>query len=550
MSLAILSMFLPVSWATAASALPQGFGAGQVEKQIEGMPAAKEAPRAAGLPESAKTRVNLQTPGFVLSGVLVEGATVYDSLDFLPQYRDDLGKMISVEDLRRIAEAITRKYHADGYFLSHTILPAQNIEFGIVRIRVIEGYVSQWQPNGGEQSDDPLLHRVLDALIGQRPLRRAVLDAAFQKLAAVPDLSLHPYVRPLEDPVGAYVLDLGAKRRRFAGGVSVDNHGSQYIGPVEGVVALRAFGLSGHHETYGVKFATTSEPGELHYYEFNSDWLLGTGGTVFQFGAAHTASHPGSILKPLDTSIENERWFIGLLYPLQRSSDTSASAGLELSSYHSRTDLLGAKRLEDQLNAMKLSMRYVHQPEEAVSYALSVALIQGLDIGGSKVVDTQSVGVVGRPDFGKVTLNYQYARIFRHRWEALAQIDGQYAATSLPSSELYSLGGAGFGRAYDPSEVTGDHGLAGRVELDYLPATAASVRMTSFAFYDIGKVWQIGSQAGAGTASLASAGLGMRLAVAGVTAYVEAAKPLTRPVASRESNTKGARVFAGLSYEF
>jgi hemolysin activation/secretion protein len=535
----------------AAPALPQGFGAGQVEKQVEGLPAAKPAPRAAPLPESAQTRVTLQAQSFVLSGVLVEGATVYHNLDFLPQYRDYLGHRITVQDLSRIADAITRKYHDDGYFLSHTLLPAQRIEFGIVRIRVIEGYIARWQVTGGSRADDPLLDKILDSVTAQRPLRRATLDAAFHKLAVLPDLSIHPYVRPLDDPLGAYVLELSAQRRRFAGAISIDNHGSEYIGPVEGVLALSAFDLTGHHESYQLKFATTSETGELHYYEFNSGWLIGTGGAVLQFGAARTLSYPGSLLKPLDAHIENERLFLGLLYPLQRTSDTAATAGLELSSYRSRTDLFGVKRLEDELHSLKLSYRYVHQPEENSTHVVSAALVQGLDVAGSKVVDVQNGSGIGQADFSKLTLDYEYLHVFRRRWEALVQIDGQYAADALPSSERYSLGGAGFGRAYDPSEITGDHGLAGRLELDYLYANGAGTRQLSpYVFYDLGKVWQVEPEVTGEEASLASAGLGARLAAAGVSAYLEAARPLTRPVASQGADGKDLRVFAGLSYEF
>lgn len=548
---ATLSNFTHAPTLLAAPALPQGFGPGQIEKQIEGMPSTQAAPRAAQLPEAAKTQVAMKEQSFVLTGVLVEGSTVFNSIDFLPLYQSYLGDRTTVDDLRKIADAITRKYHEAGYFLSHTFLPAQRIEFGIVRIRVIEGYISNWRLSGEVNARDPLLKKILRPVIEQRPLRREVLDAAFQNLAALPDLRLHPYVRALADRLGAYELELRAEQKRFAGGLSVDNHGSEYIGPVQGVLALQALDLTGHHETYQLKLATTSETSELHYFDISTEWLAGEKGARVRFGAAHTASHPGSLLKPLDTYIENDRVRLGILYPLRRTADESIYLSAEFNTYRSRTDLFGAKRLEDRLNSVMLSYRQFYRPEEAVTHVVVMSLTQGLKIAGSEVLDTQTGTGVGRPDFGKVNFNYAYLRIIKRRWELSAQVDGQYAANVLPGSERYSIGGAQFGRAYDPSEITGDHGLAGRLEIAYgRTETAPRWRFSPYGFYDLGAVWQVHPQISADRASLASCGLGVRVASAGFSTYLEVGKPLTRAVASQGSDGKKARVFAGMAYQF
>lgn len=547
----ILANLAHASTALAADALPQGFGSGQIEKQIEGMPSTQAAPQSAQLPEAAKTQVTMKEQSFVLTGVLIEGATVFDSLDFLPLYKSYLGEKTTVDDLRKIADAITRKYHGAGYFLSHTFLPAQRIEFGIVRIRVIEGYISNLRISGEVNGSDSLLKKMLRPVMEQRPLRREVLDAAFQNLSALPGLSLHPYVRALPEQLGAYELELRAEQKRFAVGLSIDNHGSEYIGPVQGVLALQAFDLTGQHETYQLKVATTSETSELHYYDISTEWLLGVKGARLQFGAARTTSNPGSLLKPLDAYIENDRIRLGVLYPLRRTANESTTLGMALVSYRSRTDLFGIKRLEDHLNSVMLSYRHVYRPEEAVTHVMGLSLTQGLNIAGSKVLDTQTGPGVGRPDFGKMAINYAYMLVIKHRWELSALIDGQYAANALPGSERYSIGGAQFGRAYDPSEITGDHGLAGRLEMAFLQSNATRRwRISPYGFYDLGAVWQVHPQNSGGSASLASCGLGLRAASAGFSAYLEAGKPLTRAVASQGSDGKKARVFAGIAYRF
>ncbi len=67
---------------------------------------------------------------FVLSGIVVEGSTVYRQADFLPLYKSLLGKEVSLADIRRIARAITAMYRRDGYILSQAIVPPQTIRNG------------------------------------------------------------------------------------------------------------------------------------------------------------------------------------------------------------------------------------------------------------------------------------------------------------------------------------------------------------------------------------------------------------------------------------
>ncbi len=67
---------------------------------------------------------------FVLSGIVVEGSTVYRQADFLPLYKSLLGKEVSLSVIRRVARDITALYLRDGYILSQAIVPPQTIRNG------------------------------------------------------------------------------------------------------------------------------------------------------------------------------------------------------------------------------------------------------------------------------------------------------------------------------------------------------------------------------------------------------------------------------------
>src|SRR5262249_38958952 len=74
-----------------------------------------------------------------------------------------------------------------------------------------------------------------------------------------------------------------------------------------------------------------------------------------------------------------------------------------------------------------------------------------------------------RPDargqFTKVNLHLSRYRDLGRYFGVYAALDGQYAVDPLLLSEEFSLGGQPYGRGYDYGELTGDHGIAGLVEL-------------------------------------------------------------------------------------
>jgi len=260
-----------VAMVCGAETLPQGFDPAQAERQIEKTPLPDHRPAAAATLEATKTRVDLPEQAFILSGVLIEGATVYSNLDFLPSYQPYLGQRVTVRELRAIADAITRRYQDDGFFLSNAVLPAQSIEFGVVRIRVVEGYIRDWRVIDGAETPDARIDRILQPVLAWRPVRRADLISTLKRLGDLPGLTLEPNLRAVEPP-GAYELLLGVRRKRFEGAISIDNRGSEAIGPTRAIAAFRLLNPTGRYEAYQLKLATAEQTRELGYGDASTDW--------------------------------------------------------------------------------------------------------------------------------------------------------------------------------------------------------------------------------------------------------------------------------------
>jgi hemolysin activation/secretion protein len=116
----------------------------------------------------------------------------------------------------------------------------------------------------------------------------------------------------------------------------------------------------------------------------------------------------------------------------------------------------------------------------------------------------------GRSDFTKFEANA--ARLQSTKWgfNLYTALRGQYTDDVLLSAEEFGFGGSEMGRAYDSSEIAGDRGVAGTVEVRVpLTKQLLGIQSEPYAFYDLGKVWNLDT--GGESFSAAAAGAGLRL---------------------------------------
>ena len=215
---------------------------------------------------------------------------------------------------------------------------------------------------------------------------------------------------------------------------------------------------------------------------------------------------------------------------------------------------------DDRLRVLRVGATYDFIDQFRGINLIDGEFSQGLDILNES--NDNSSRLNGRTNFSKVNLDYsrlQHLGFITPGLNLLGSLIGQYSFSQLLSFEEFGIGGAEFGRAYDPFEVTGDHGLAGKLELQWGQNTTfedleALTGYQLFAFYDLGAVWQIdtaGKFLTSNRQSVASAGLGVRFNLwDNVSGLVEVAKPLTRSVLARGSDGDEARVFFNVGARF
>lgn len=464
--------------------------------------------------------------------VTVEGVTAYPQDDIKAIYAADVGKEVTLARIWEISDEITRKYRQDGYFLSRAFIPAQEIADGRVVIRVAEGYIKQVDIEA-EALASPVVSRIVEKIKSERPLSSRSLESYHLLLTDLAGLqNFFGTLAPLDGQRDGGVRLIYSRNKQpvSSGFVSLNNYGSQFLGPMQAAVQWQG-NLIGVQETF-LALRSSVPLDELTVANAAQTIPL-TPETSLILSAGVTSAEPGYTLSPQEIESRSVDLGIKVNHKLirQRTENWSVSAAID--GRNSKSTILGDTELsEDKIRALRLGTVYDTFDSFDGFNRLSLTASRGIPALGASDENDLNISRDGaKPDFSKLEVDYMRYQALPRNFAAVLTLSGQKSSGSLYSSEEFGFGGQGMGRAYDSSEITGDDGIAFGLELQYLGLP--EFRNTTFqpyAFYDIGKVWNA-NDGQVKTISASSAGVGMRLEhISGIMGSAEIAVPLTKTI--------------------
>ena len=92
----------------------------------------------------------------------VTGSTVFSTKELKSITKPLEGRSVTLGEIREAANTITRRYLEKGYITSRAIVPEQDIQDGIVEIRVIEGSIAEIQIDGNNRVGDRYIRKRLE----------------------------------------------------------------------------------------------------------------------------------------------------------------------------------------------------------------------------------------------------------------------------------------------------------------------------------------------------------------------------------------------------
>lgn len=465
---------------------------------------------------------------FTLLAVQIEGAHAIPAAELADAYEPALAQAVSLQDIARIAQVMTDRYRAQGYFLSRASVPAQSFAAGIARIRMIEGRIASVVLEG-DGAD--LVAPYFEGLDAAPVAALGDIDRRLARAGDAPGISLRSRIEPDVDDPSRHRLIVHAELKRFSAFASLDNRGSDRVGPWQayGQAAWNPLLLPRDQAALSF-FGSPFDIREFALVEARYGRAL-ENGAFASATASVSRAHDGANAGTSDIGGEGETLSLQYAHPLIRRRDAALWLSGAFDARRSQYDWMSGGAFADETRVVRVALRGFLSDDGRASSVLA-AFSLGVDVlGASSANPARRSRFDADAQFGKLNVRLTHFEPIG-RWFALyAAVDGQVTDGPLLSSEEFSVGGLPYGRGYDYGEMSGDDGVAG--VLEFRVGADPGVPGVSFAqgyvFVDSAQVWNYNTPPSADELSLSSAGVGMRLTFADwLTAQVEAARPLTR----------------------
>jgi hemolysin activation/secretion protein len=554
-SLAVLASCLAAGWAAAqqapAPAIPGAVEPGRQTNPnlLRRLPQAPEAQMNFSFPTQRRSEQSRSSDLLAvdLKRLEVEGATIVPPSFWEPLVAPLLTRPVTLPEIVAIADAIQARYVALGYTLTRAYVPPQEFVDGVLTIKVVEGYVDKIRVEGASPATTRRLERLGEPVHAARPVNQSEIERFLLLANELPGVSLSGSLKQGEQPGAADVL-LTATEKSWALAAGGSNRATRYTGPWTAFVDAAANDTLGWGEQLGA--TVSGAPKGLEQWAANGRWVQPLGdGLALSSTLDYGKGKPGAGLQAFALKTSSASVGQNLAYPLMRSRRRNLAIEIGWTAQRSRINLLGSRFSTDQWRTVDIGLNASEAGFLGGGTVASIRIIHGLDALGATPHGSEQASRLGaNPSFTKFVAELQRLQPLPAGLLLVLRASGQYTPDTIFAGEEFSLGGGGFGRGYNPSDLSGGSGFGTTAELRATWQTGLSylASLAPYVFFDWGQVWQ---SATANT-FLRSAGAGLRLDFGGGRSVtLEVAQPLRDlPVIGAEQ--PGTRFFVDLALVF
>ena len=425
---------------------------------------------------------------FVVKSFRITRSAAFSEAELQPLLKDFVGKEVSLEDLQRAADVITKHYRDRGYFVARAYIPAQEIRGGIVEITVLEGRLDRVsvKPVGETRLRDRVVESHLkNALSSGGLIRQEDLERGLLLLNDLPGIDVRSVLQPGAELGTSSLIAQVAEGPLVSGDVDFDTYGNKFSGRNRLGMTANLNDPSGYGDlmTIRLQAAEGATYARLGY-------AIPVGSSGLKAGAAYTGTTYELCCEfaALGARGDAQTATVSALYPVQRSRDANfyVAASYDWRHYFNATTVstTSDKKAKVATLAGNGDFRDGVGGGGLTNYGVGASYGR-LDLDGyepDRALDDATARTHGSYTKGTYALARQQR--LGEMVYFYGGLTGQFASKNLDSSEKFVLGGPFGVRAYPTGEAVGDEGLLANLELrhDFRPGLQVA------AFLDYGQI--------------------------------------------------------------
>ena len=482
----------------------------------------------------------------------IEGGTIYPLPELGAVYKPLLGHEITLAELIEATRQITKRYQDDGYLLSYAFLPQQNFDQGLVRVVLVEGYISEYKVDGDIGRVKGFVDELVDKLKGERPLTRKTFNRYSTLLSRIPGVTLEAQVPPPGTTDGASTLHISASRKPFTTSMSlVEGNRSS----TQALLSASSNSQTAMAEQLTLSGLFPPSNDKEHYYRLDYSQYLNAEGTQLSLYGSSYRSDPSTNIATTDgfelkPHRENDRFSIGVSHPLIAAPDQWLSVAGRLYGVNDNTDyeIVGyGQTISEKTNTRAVALEGDWRKSDAKQLRIvSAGLYQGINGLGAKS-ETNLTSTQYDLDFFRLRLSGVQSDGYFDNWQGVVSGALYWSDDTLPDSERAVFGGQNFGRGYPDDQASGDKGWGVAYELNYsFNRDGEWVKLLQpYAVLDRAKAWY--NELPLKGSDMSSAALGLRF---GDKRYYNIALEVAKPMSDIALDSFNRRPRYTLSFSY
>lgn len=459
---------------------------------------------------------------FPLKTIKIQGVSVLprDKIEaIIAPYR---GRTVSLAELQKAANAITRLYAEQGYGLSFAVIPEQDVKDGVVRIVAIEVYIDRITVElkqtavslVGRRRIEELLTRRADALRQEFPVKVADIESMLLAINDLPGIRVAATIKRGVRGQGAAQMILEITSEGVSGEVVADNRLKPEFGRYEYSLTGKLRSLAFVGDELGATAVRSAVPHDFDFFSvFYQTPIVGSNTQAFaSFAQTSNVASKGT-LGLLGNTGRETTINVGVIQPLLRTRSQSLTARASV----------GAIDATSRFSGQLVASNRVRTVGADLAYDLADPL-GGLDQAGASLEQgVSALGAVRRGNLlispSAATPQYLLSRLRFGRTQSVfgvtvtGTVDGQAALYGLPPSPAdCTFGGPDLGKGYDVASFAAEECVRAGLTVSKSFNLFPGLTVTPKAFVDGAVLYHLGRStlpSGATSQTADSGGLGI-----------------------------------------
>ena len=390
--------------------------------------------------------------------IAFDGNEVISEDELRDVVRDFIGKTIEVNDLQKIADAVSSYYIKKLFVLTKVYIPPQTIENGRVVVAIREGRLGKVIVRGNERYKEELIQNVMKIVRDRGALSTGDLERALLLLMDYPGMSVKATLMAGEAPGTTDIIVDVTESKIWGIGLDYNNFGSKYV-------ARNRFGINGslyNPFKYGDSLRAgfdIGEDDELYYGRIEYLFPVNYCGTKVGASYSYLEYEAGRELEVLEAAGKSRIASLWISHPFVRSRSLNIFGDFGVDYKHLTNDILDTELYKDELVVLRAGAFVDWVDSWNGRNYFSATLRQG--VADHEVQSRHNAESM----FTKAEFLASRYQLFPYNINGVLSLGGQFSADRLPSGEELSVGGAGTVRGYAMSEYSGDNGVYGTLEV-------------------------------------------------------------------------------------